>query len=373
MRNRGRKRTGRTAWWLATALVWLVFGCRAGQSGKAPAKEEEAPINVRAERPQVRAMEEVIEASGNLEPISQVDVPAQVSGKIVALYAGEGEEAAAGQVLARVEDEEYRLSLRQAESALKVARSDYENAKALFEQGMKSRSELEKLGRSYEDARTNAELSRLRLDRTQIKSPLRGRVVSRNVELHQQVGAGEVLFTVADLSSFKVLITVTEAEVGKLQEGQLVRIRVEAVSPADRGYPFSGRVHKIKPKVEPKTGTVEVEVRFPNPGGGIKPGMFARLKIVTALRPQALVIPRQALQKEDGSHVWVVEGQGAKLAEVRTGLVDEEGVEVLSGLAPSDLVIVEGQSALTPRSKIKIVNGSSPAPAPGVSVEPGKP
>jgi len=346
--------------------------CNIERSAKGEGLMEEAPINVRAEYPVVRPMEEVIEVHGNLEATEQVDVVTEVSGPIVAIMAKESDQVEPGQVLARIDDEEYKLNLRQSQSAYRVARSDYLTAKQLFDEGMKARSDFEKMKRTYDDARSNLALGRIRLANTEIKSPIKGTVVSKTAEMYHQAGAMEVLFTVADLSGYKVPITVTEAEVAKIQLGQKVRVRIDALAPDADSFPLEGTVSKIQPRVDPQTGTVGVEVSVPEPGANARLGMFTRLKIVTATHPEALVIPRKALSAEDGNHVWTVGSEGPKLAEIQTGLLDQKGVEILSGLAPDDLVIVEGQAALTPKSKLKIVN-QEPEAAAGDSVVPEQP
>ncbi len=329
----------------------LLFSCERKDTSGLEEKIEEAPIYVHAVKPEIRPVEEVIEIHGNLEAINRVDVTAKTSGEVVEILVEEGDTVSSGALLARVEDEEAQLSLEQARSAFRVARSDYVSTRELYEEGMKSRSELEKMKRSYDDARSNLKISKLRLSYTRVRSPQSGTVVSRNIELHDQVGTMEQLFTVADLSEFKIPITVTESEVSKLSLGQKVRVRIDALARAS-SFPFEGRVSRIAPRVDPQTGTVEIEVTLSNEDPRMRVGMFARLKIVTALHPQAMVIPRRTPATEDGRHVWIVEGDGARLVNIEPGLVDKEGIEVLSGLSRDDRVIVDGQDALTSKSKV---------------------
>lgn len=348
---------GRRIWGPALALVCaclFLSSCMERSDGDDDL--EEAPINVRAEKPLIMDMEEVIEVHGNLDPKKQAEVVAEVSGPVVELYVDESDRVSDGQVLAKIDDEEYRLSYQQSKSAYQVARSDYYSSKDLYKQGMKSKSEYEKIRRSYLDAKTNLEMSRIRLDNTEVKSPIDGVVIKRNIEKYQQVGTMESLFRVADLSGYVLKITVTEAEVAKLRTGQDVRIRIDAVTPEPDAFPFSGKVSKIQPMVDPQTGTVEVEVSLDDPGMGVRPGMFARLKIVTAVHENAMVIPRRALTAEDDRHVWVIGEGGARFVEIKTGLASEKNIEIVSGLSPDDLVITEGQGAITPKSKINIVN-----------------
>ncbi len=349
---------------IAAVFMLLVplFACERRDSSDWEDNIEEAPIYVHAVKPEVRDMEEVIEVHGNIEAVKKVEVTAKTSGEVVALHIDEGETVSAGTQLARLEDDEASLGLEQAQNAYRVARSDYLSTKELYKQGMKSRSEMEKMKRSYDDARSNLKMSRIRLSDTRVKSPLSGMVVDRKVELHDRVGAMEQLFTIADLSSFKIPLTVTESEVSKLSLEQKVRIRVDALT-KKTSFPFEGNVSRIAPRVDPQTGTVEVEVTLPNTDPRLRVGMFARLRIVTALHRDALVIPRRAPATEDGKHVWIVKGDGARMVKIERGLVDEDGIEVLSGISADDRVIVDGQSALTSKSRIvvKEIPGEAPA------------
>ncbi len=342
--------------------AFLFLGLAAPEGCKKKSEEEgteEAPITVLALAPQSRAMEEVIEVHGNIEPVQRADLVSEVSGAVEALYADVGDEVEAGMLLAKIDDEEYRLSLQQSQAAYRLARSEYLSAKELYDEGMKSKSELDKLRRSYDDARSSLSLSQLRVKNTEIKSPFEGVVIKRNVELYRQVNAMEVIMTVADLDNLKIPITVTEAEVAKISLGQEVRIRIDAIhadlDPSE--FPLEGKVSKIQPMVDTQTGTVEVEVSIPNPGMNVRPGMFARLKVVTSVKPEALVIPRRALIAGNENQVWVAAGENARLVNIKTGLVDEKWIETLEGVKDTDLVIVEGQAALTPSSKIVIKRG----------------
>jgi membrane fusion protein, multidrug efflux system len=368
MAERGRgRRAAAMGLMLVLALAAAGPKCQRSDQAKNDAPATEAAIKVRAEHPAPRSMEEVIEVHGNLDPVEQVDVVCEVSGTIVAINVQAGDPVDKGQLLAKIDDQEYQLNLRQAETALSVARSDYNSTKVLFDQGMKSKQEMEKIKRAYDDAQTNHALSRRRLDRCEIKSPLKGVVVARKAEVYHQAGAMEVLFTIADLSSYIVKITVTEGEVAKLRVGQPVRVRVDALTAAPEEFPLAGTVKRIQPKVDPQTGTVEVEVAIEGPGPGARVGMFTRLRIVTAVHENALVISRRALSGEGGDMVWVIDGEHGRLTEIKTGLIDQTGIEVLAGLSPEDQVITDGYAALTEKSRIEIVaadpaQGAPPPP-----------
>jgi len=346
---------------IATLIVLVAssLSCRPrNKKAKGDEKIEEAAIAVRVERPSLRKMEEVIEVHGNLEPTEQVDVVTEVSGTVVEVLAEEGDMVKQGDLLARIDDDEYQISLRQAKAAYRVAEFDYKSTKTLYDEGMKSRSEFEKMRRSYLDSKANLETYQLRVANTRIEAPIEGMVVARNIEPYHQANAMEVLFTVADLSSYEITITVTEAEVAKLRLGQQVRVRVDALADDHDSFGLVATVRRIQPRVDPTTGSVQVEIELPDPGPGARMGMFTRLRIVTAVHENAMVIPRRALSTENENSVWVADDGKPKQAKVRTGLVDRLGIEILEGLDRDSMVIVEGHAALTEKSKINVVNQS---------------
>ena len=336
--------------------VFVLQGCHRKNDDE---NMVEAPISVYAAKPVLRSMEEVIEVHGNLEPFMRADLVSEVSGTVIELNAEEGDTVSKGDVLAKIDDEEYRLNLSQAQSAYRVARSDYYSSKELYNQGMKSKLELDRLKKTFDDAGTNLKMQKIRVGNTQIKSPFDGVVLKRNVELFKLANAMELFFTIADLSEYKISITVTESEVAKIKVGQMVRVRVDAVSKDNDVFDMEGKVKRIQPMVDPQTGTVEVEVSLPNDDSSLKAGMFTRLKIVTAVHDSALVVPRRAIVSEaNKDYVWIVSGEKAGRVEIKAGLRDENGIQILSGVTKDDLVVTDGHASLKTDSKVKVIDKS---------------
>lgn len=349
---------------LAVLLVLGVGACdserwkkiRERHQGAGDPAIEVAAINVEAAYPVRRDMEEVLELTGNLEPIEKVDVYTKQSGMLKRVEVMAGDSVAVNQLLAKVDDEELQLSYRQAESAYRVSKKKYESYRNLFQQKMVSAQEFHDLERAFRDADINRDMARIRLENTEIRTPMAGTVVDRRCDPNQVVGSMESLFTVARLDRYRIPISVTESEIGKIQAGQSVRIRVDAVASAAGEYPYQGVIAEISPMVNPQNGMVAVKVEVPNPGGELKMGMFARLRIITAVRGQALAIPKKALAGEGVNQVWVVEGDHGRLTPIEVGLRDNEYVEILSGLEPGQMLIVEGHAALTEKNRIQVVN-----------------
>jgi len=348
-------------------IIGLFFSCRARLSKRAEKNKsktsQEQLISVEVSYPQFRKMEEVIEVSGNLEPVEKAEIYAKQSGIVKKVYVDEGDKVEKAQLLAKIEDDEIRLSYLQAKNSYELARDKYKRYLELYKQKMISEQDFKEIERAYKDALSNYELYKLKLENTELRSPISGVVIEKLCEEHQFLGAMEKAFTVAKLNQFKIVVYVTEEDLSKLKTGQLVRIHIDAIDGSTEGYPHQGVVSEIGARVDPATGTAKVEILIPHPPASAKPGMFARLKIVVAQKDNVLCIPKRALVREEPAQVWVVKGDRVELRDVQTGLEDEIYIEVKSGLGPDELVVVGGQEALTEQSRVRVINiPTKPAP-----------
>jgi HlyD family secretion protein len=196
------------------------------------------------------------------------------------------------------------------------------------------------------------------LERTLIRSPIDGTVIDRVVEVGQTISASlqsPTLFAIAhDLREMQIKVSVDEADVGRIQEGQRVRFMVDA-------YPdqtFTGEVLQIRqnPIVVQFVVTYTVVVSAPNPDLLLRPGMTVNARIVLAERENVLRIPNAALrfrpagQSVRGPHVWTLENGTPKPVPVQIGLSDETYSEVRADLSP-DTPIIVGQDLAKPKAE----------------------
>lgn len=224
---------------------------------------------------------------------------------------------------------------------------------------MVSEQEFKEMERSYKDAESNYLLYKLKYENTELRSPIDGTVVEKSCEPHQFLGAMEKAFTVAKLDQFKIKIYVTESALEKLKLDQEVAVRIDAIDGDTVGYPHRGNISMIGAQVDANTGTAPAEVLIKNPPPGAKPGMFARLKIITSRRANVLAVPKKALVREEPAELWVIRGDRVELRQVHTGLEDESYLEVIQGLSPGEQVVTAGQEALSDKSQVKVVNSGA--------------
>ena len=181
-----------------------------------------------------------------------------------------------------------------------------------------------------------------------LTAPISGTVIERNATIGATVGSDANLFKIVDLSSVWIDANVFEKDLGRVRDGESVKITV----PAFPDSTFSGRVILISSVVDPDTRTVKVRTEVSNPDGRLKPDMFANVEIVTASRSTAISVPLAAVLDDGGkSVVFVADGNGYKKREVTLGLKSEDRVEIVQGLSAGDKVVIKGNYLLLEQGK----------------------
>src|SRR5262245_1277764 len=297
---------------------------------------------------------------------SRISSPLQ--GRVLELRAHLGEHVQAGSVLLVLDSQEIAQAYAEyakEESELRYETRAHELAKDLYESKalalkdlkqaenelVKARAEFRRAKERLLSLRVPAQELEKPLDRQQVtsrfemKSPLTGIVVERNVTPGQSIGreSGEVLFTVADLDVVQVVADVYERDLAYLalvREGQAAKISVEA-------YPdltFPATVSTIGDVVDPISRTIKLRARVHNKEHRLKPEMFARLIIQAGESTPFLVIPREAVLEEDGKQfVYVVEGSDHYIKrEVKVRTISTDQVRVLEGLTSGQRIVTKG-------------------------------
>ncbi len=329
-------------------------GARKGGGGRPGGGEEPAaavPVEVKAvERRSVAAY---IQTNGALEAENDVRIMSRVDGTVVELAAEEGQRVRRGQLLARIDPREARAQVQIAEVALREADRAYERAKSTFEARLISQADYDQALAARESAEATLADRRLQLSFTSIEAPFDAVVVDRMIKQADHVTPNQELFRIADFDPLLCKIQVPEKELPRLRSGQPAYLTVEAW-PGER---FPARVLRLSPAVDATTGTVrvtlEVEARE-----RLRPGMLASVFLEVDRREGALTIPKSALSRESlGDTVYVVNGEVAARRAVKLGYEEQDAVEVLSGLAEGDRVIVVGQDGLSEGTPVRILRG----------------
>ena len=337
-------------------------GGRGQWGGGSPGKEAAIPVKTAAvARGDISSY---IETHARLEAERWVTVVSRTQGTLEELLVEEGDRVGEGQLLARLDKVELSLRVEQDEVALRQARASHSRRQALFERQLVSEEEYESARNQLANAEVALKESRLNLDYADIRAPISGLLMQRNVEIGDLVRANEELFAVADLEPLLARIRIPEKRVRQVQVGQ----RAEITAAGSEEEPVEAEVRMINPGIDPQSGTVKVTLEISG-GTGLKPGMFVTVRLITDVHAGTLVIPKKALVLEtDEDDVFVIEEGRAGRRGVELGYVSGDLVEVVSGLAEGEEVITIGQQGLKDGSAVRTV-GSEAAQMAAAAVE----
>lgn len=347
---------------VAVAGVIGVVGYRAttdiparAQQGAGPARP---PSAVEAATARVATVTDEVTAVGSLQSDSSVTVASEIEGRVVEIAFEEGGTAAAGAPLVRLDDTVLRAELADARAGLILAEANYARADQLFGQRTGTRVAVDEAQAALARGRAAVELAQARLDKTVIRAPFAGRLGLRQVSRGAFVTPGEAIVNLESIDPIKVDFRIGETFLPSLKVGQTIGVRVDALP----GEEYQGRIYAIDPQVDINGRAIRLRATVPNPDGVLRPGLFARVNVVTATRPEAVLVPESALVPEgETRHVFAIEDGKARRRVVTLGLRRAGEVEVLSGVRPGDRIVTAGQMRLRDGSSVEVVDAQAGA------------
>lgn len=366
-------RTVVTAASVALALVcagWAVYEAKhdgtaggpgagafpAGAPGGGPGA---APVPVVTAAAQRRPIDVAIEAIGTANANEAVNVTSKTTNMVTAIRFSDGQTVQAGQVLVELDRSQAGADFAEASAAHEESVRQFNRSRELLATQALSKAQHDQLEATMKANQARVAAAQARLDDTYIRAPFAGRVGLRRVSVGTLISPGTVITTLDDTSSIKVDFQVPESYVSELRAGQ----NVEATTNAWPGRKFIGRVGSVDSRVDPATRAVMVRAIVPNREGLLKPGMFLTVAITQDRRP-ALVIPEEALVPEQARQfVYVIDGGTAAKREVFLGRREPGFVEITSGLAAGDLIVVEGTLMLRDGAPVRDTGAAAAARA----------
>jgi len=335
------------------ALAIAVGACKKGKAGGPdPAGGGGgAPMGLPVEVVVARTdtVRDEIGATGQIEAVQSIDLRPEVDGRIVAIVIREGQEVDQGTPLFKVDDAQLKAQVAQLEAQRDLANQALARVKELAQQSASSTADLEQAEASARSAQAEYDLQRIRLDRTTVRAPFAGVVGQRYVSLGDYVTTSTKLASLHTVNPQRAAFQVPERFARQLRPGQHVSFRVAAIA----GRDFTGEVDFVDPVVQLPGRTILVKARVPNPARLLQPGMFIEARLVTAVRPQAVVVPEDAVVPAEGSSfVWVVADGKADRRKVTLGVRTPGFVEVMDGVKSGEQVVTGGLELLAPGAPV---------------------
>src|SRR5712692_10409623 len=330
-------------------LVVLLAACNKAKSASPGAAGGFAmPVEV---SPAIRdTVVDAIAATGQIEAIQSIELRPEVSGRITDILVREGQEVAEGTPLFKVDDAELKAQVAQADAERQLARQALERTKQLITQNASSTSDLEQSEAKSRGADANYDLLKTRLDRTLVRAPFGGVAGRRLVSIGTYVSPQTPLITLQSVNPQYASFDVPERYADRLRRGQLVSFQVAALP----GKNFSGEVVFVDPVVELPGRTILIKARVPNPEGRLQAGMFIEARVATDIRPNAIVVPEDAILPLQGfTYVWVAKDGKADRRQVTVGVRTAGWAEIQGGgIDAGDQVVVGGLERLFPGAPV---------------------
>jgi len=343
-------------------VLLLLAACKAKAAGPG-AGGGMPPMPVEVSVAQRDTVVDAIGATGQIEAIQSIDLQPEVEGRIVDLLVGEGQEVEKGTPLFKVDDAELKAQVARATADRDLARQALERTKQLIAQNASSAADLEKAEATARGADASLDLLQVRLDRTVVRAPFSGVVGRRSVSLGDYVNSGTKLTVMHTVNPQYAVLQVPERYADQLKRGQLVSFQVAALP----GRNFSGEVVFVDPTVELPARTILIKARVPNPRRELASGMFIEARLATNIRPNAIVIPEDALLPMQGAtFVWVIKDGKADRRQVTLGVRTAGWAEITGGgVEAGDQVVVGGLERLFPGAAVmpQVIERRRGAPA----------
>jgi len=323
-------------------------------------KTSEDRIAVSVAPVQLRETSTQFELVGKAEAEKEVVVASKSAGEIVSITFKMGDFVSKGAVLAQVDDTYKRLAYENAQINYRKFEEDYEKFQVLRKGEAVSENQLRDMRIGFENAAIQLENAKKQWEDAKIVAPFSGVITSKNTELGAYVNPGTPIVGIADVSSLKVRLAVSEANVYQLRVGREVTVSA-GVYP---GVTYRGTITGISPQGS-SAHTFPVEITIANSDRyPLKAGTYVNASVSMGNTGTALMIPRDAIVSsvKDPS-VYVVRGETVELVKITTGSDYSSYLEVIAGVGEGDRVVTNGQINLTDNAKITIIGNQSEEPS----------
>jgi membrane fusion protein (multidrug efflux system) len=306
-----------------------------------------------------------VEAVGSLRAMNGADLSSDLSGIVDQINFKSGDDVAAGAVLLRLRSEDDTARLAQLQSALALARTNYQRDLRQLRAQAVARATVDTDLSNLRTAQAALDQQQAAIDKKTVVAPFAGHLGIRQVDVGEYVAAGTPIVTLQALDPIYADFYVPQQELAQMNIGQTATVTVDTYP----GRVFSGRIEAVNARVDAATRTLQVRARIANPDHALLPGMFATVHVAVGAPQSLITLPATAITYNPyGSTVFLVEGAGAGHQTVRqvfvqTGATRGDQVAITKGLAAGDVVVVAGQVKLRNGTPVAINNSLLPADA----------
>lgn len=325
-------------------LSLIAVGC-SKKEVKEEAKKTTDVFKVKIEQAQSKEIDRIYEFSTTVDAAVKNYIASAGGTRIEKIFVEVGDVVKKGQQLVKMESTQLATSLAQLDN-LKI---ELERVKALYQSGGVSKQQLDQLQMQYDVAKKSAENLK---DNIYLTSPINGIVTARNFD-NGDVAAGQPILQVMQINPVKLKINIPESFYNNVKKGMQVKAKTEIFGEEE----FAGTVSLIYPTIDPLTRTFTCEVKVNNANSKLKPGMFGRLELNLG-KAATIMVSDKAVVKQSGSndkYIFVENNGVVEYRKVQLGRRIEDKIEIISGIADGENVVITGQSKLMNGTKVEVI------------------
>ncbi len=364
-------------------VFFAVFNIYKFKTQKIKSAKIDEKIMVNVEKSIKKNLKWILHLTGNIRAWKQVNVFSKVPGEIIKqIYVDKGDYLKKGELIASLENEtvlakieEAAAGVESAEARLKQAKTkrnilekDFIRLNNLYKENAIAKQKLDHLEAELDAANENMTLAKANIKRYKatvkqlkihlknhtITAPISGYVSAKYIDAGSMSNPSQSIIRISEEKKLKIITTITEKEFRHIKIGIPATIKVDSFPEKS----FTGNISIINPSIDPATRTGEIEIYLKNDNRVLKSGMFAKINLLLG-ENHATVIPKDAILKLPATgnyYVFTIENNKAVQHNIKTGISQDNYVEVLDGLSPGALVVINGQNRLYEGAFVKIQN-----------------
>ena len=336
-------------------VVWgafLILSCsdktKAPQPSAGPQKS--GPLAVEALVIGTSPISETISVTGTLLPYESTEIRPEISGRMTFLNIREGAEVRKGELLAKIFDGDLQAQLKKLKVQLQIAQKTEERQRELLKINGISQQDYDLSLLAVNNLNADIELTRVNIDKTEIRAPYAGRLGLKNVSPGAYISPTQVITTISQMRPLKLEFSIPEKYSSQVVQGMPIRFTVEGSFSE-----YEASVNAKQSSVDLNTRNLTVRALVKDSDGRLVPGSFAKVGIILGRNDKAIMVPSQAiLPVARGKQVVLYKGGSVDFKNVLTGVRDSANVQILEGLSEGDTLLTTGLLFLRPDSKVKL-------------------
>lgn len=333
-------------------------GSASGQGGPA------AIVAVEAIKVATAPIPQVITTVGSLRSDESITLRPESAGRISAITFQEGQRVAKGAPLVRLDPAMPRAELEQAKANYVLAKQKFDRAVDLAKRNFISGQAKDEAENNVKVAEATVQLAEAKLAKTDIRAPFSGIIGLRTVSVGDYVKEGADLVNLEAIDPLKVDFRVPETYLRQVQVGQSLEIALDALP----GKTYEGKVSAVNPLIDAAGRSIIIRAQVRNQDTALRPGMFARIKLITRAERDAMMLPEQALVPQ-GTEKYVFRVNDGKVTRIKveTGQRRDGKVEIVNGVNKDDVIVTAGQLKLRDGVAVRVAGTETPVPAASVA------